>query len=96
MYVVSRPTIENVRKIANRILDFPVFEKESDPKQIEVYFKTVHSTDYVYFKWRRESFFTPFKTNKFVKKIERYQNLFHSITVCDESTEKKLAELFQR
>lgn len=32
VYVVSRPTIENVRKIANRILDFPVFDKESDAK----------------------------------------------------------------
>lgn len=88
VYVVSRPTLENVRQIANRILDFPVFEKEGDPKSVEVYFKTIHSTDYVYFKWRKESFFTSFKTNKFVKKIVRYESLFHSITISDESTEK--------
>ncbi|KAL4466471.1 hypothetical protein ABPG72_016612 [Tetrahymena utriculariae] len=101
VYVVSRPTLEEVKKLANRIMDFKIFEREEEPQPIEVYIKTVHSNESVYIKWRRESFYSEYKSNKFVKKLDRYLSLFDrfqnttSIQQLQEQ-EKILADILQK
>ncbi|KAL4439276.1 hypothetical protein ABPG74_016939 [Tetrahymena malaccensis] len=101
VYVVSRPTLEEVKKLANRIMDFKIFEREEDPQPIEVYIKTVHSNESVYIKWRRESFYSEYKSNKFVKKLDRYLSLFdrfQNITDLQQLQiqEQKLADILQK
>lgn len=77
VYVMPLNQLEDVRKIANRILDFPVFEKDgSSAGKVEVFLKTAHSREYVHLTWKRESFFTQHKTKKLLRKVERYRDLF--------------------
>ncbi|EAS06433.2 hypothetical protein TTHERM_01310170 (macronuclear) [Tetrahymena thermophila SB210] len=101
VYVVSRPTLEEVKKLANRVMDFKIFEREEDPQPIEVYIKTVHSNESVYIKWRRESFYSEYKSNKFVKKLDRYLSLFDRFQNTNnidqlQQQEKILADILQK
>lgn len=61
-------------------MDFKIFEKEENPENVEIYIKTIHSSDMVYVKCKRESFFTDYKSTKFIKKLNKYVNLFNIVS----------------
>jgi len=101
VYIVSRPALEDVKKLANRIMDFKIFEREDNPQPIEVYIKTVHSPDMVFVKCKRESFFTDYKSEKFTRKLSKFISLFENLGPASnveqmKGQEQKLADVLQR
>ena len=47
VYIISRPSLNEISKVVNRVKGVQLFQEE-ESKDIEIYFKSTYSDDYLF------------------------------------------------
>jgi hypothetical protein len=83
IYVISRPSLVEVKKQVDRVKNVELTQ-ESEAKDVEIYFKTTYSDDYLYINCRKGRFFEPSHQAKLKQKIARIMNLYQVVQTPQE------------
>jgi hypothetical protein len=57
VYAISRSQLNEIAKVVNRVKKVKIFNDDDNGNNIEIYLKTIHSDDYIYFDYHPSRFY---------------------------------------
>ncbi|CAD8164049.1 unnamed protein product [Paramecium octaurelia] len=94
VYTVSRPSLKLITKLVNRVKNVKIYEEEEFQK-IEIYFKTPHSDDYVYFPFKKHNFYQENNQAKILTRVSRFFDLYQTVTTKEQFQSTILESYYQ-
>ncbi|CAD8159501.1 unnamed protein product [Paramecium pentaurelia] len=83
IYTVSRPSLKSITKLVNSVKNIKIYE-EDDFQKIEIFFKTPHSDDYVYFPFKKHNFYQENNLDKILTRVSRFFDLYQTVTTKEQ------------
>ncbi|CAD8073610.1 unnamed protein product [Paramecium primaurelia] len=83
IYTVSRPSLKSITKLVNSVKNIKIYE-EDDFQKIEIFFKTPHSDDYVYFPFKKHNFYQENNLEKILTRVSRFFDLYQTVTTKEQ------------
>ncbi|CAD8156112.1 unnamed protein product [Paramecium pentaurelia] len=83
VYTMSRPSLKSITKLVNRVKNIKIYEGE-DFQKIEIFFKTPHSDDYVYFPFKKHNFYQQNNLDKIQTRVSRFFDLYQTVTTKEQ------------
>ncbi|CAD8078260.1 unnamed protein product [Paramecium sonneborni] len=94
VYIISRPSLKSISQVIQRTKNLKIYEPD-DLKQIEIFFKTPHSDDYVYFPFKKHNFYQQSKQNKILTRVSRFFDLCQNVTTKEQLEQIILESQYQ-
>ncbi|CAD8077511.1 unnamed protein product [Paramecium sonneborni] len=83
IYTVSKTQLKTITQAIQKKQNVQIYEPE-DFNQIEIFFKTPHSKDYVYIPFKKHNFYQEFKQDKILTQVSRFFDLCQTVTTKEQ------------
>ncbi|CAD8163407.1 unnamed protein product [Paramecium octaurelia] len=83
VYTVSRPSLKSITKLVNSVKNIKIYE-EDEYQKIDIFFKTPHSDDYVYFPFKKHNFYQKNNIDKILTRVSRFIDMYQTVTTKEQ------------
>ncbi|CAK82475.1 unnamed protein product (macronuclear) [Paramecium tetraurelia] len=83
VYTVSRPSLKSITKLVNSVKNIKIYE-EDEYQKIDIFFKTPHSDDYVYFPFKKHNFYQENNIDKILTRVSRFIDMYQTVTTKEQ------------
>ncbi|KAM3134596.1 hypothetical protein pb186bvf_013238 [Paramecium bursaria] len=93
IFMVSRPNLTKLQNIVSRIKGLKIFD-EGKTEQIEIFYKSTQSEEYVYINFDQRKFYNSQKQQKIIQRVSKFRNLIINIKTKEELCDQILENYY--